>query len=127
MAQILEVQEKEIKKQEQKQLTFEDICPIWARRINAWLGLPPNARGKFLNTLNSDCQNCFLGEAWGWESLWGDCPECQEFGGCGAHYSLVDNVTQNRIYPNFYKNRDLFVAHWNECHRVINNGLDHGI
>ncbi len=120
MAQILEVKEKEIKKQEQKQLTFEDICPTWARRINAWRGLPPDARKKFRVELSSDCRKCFLGEAWGWSEEWGKdslCAKCTYFGGCGTTTSLVDYVEQEKIYSEFYKNRDLFVAHWNACHR----------
>ena len=82
-----------------KQLTFEEICPYWAKELR---------RGTASKGLLNNFTQCIVGEAHGFNSdysyasLNSFCQECFDysFDFGGKDLSQIDN----------------FVAHWNEKH-----------
>src|SRR5215212_8749901 len=80
--------------QEQKQLTFEDICPTWSQAIQ------DGKTREFLHIMNPNY--CILGGASGWNGKYmGNCSECYQFSAEFPNY-FDGWVTDNQFH--FYVN-----------------------
>ena len=108
--------------QEQKQLTFADICPQWDKKLRGW-------RNSHLDMRNA--RTCIVGEAWdfngdyfpmfNWETVYSPsyleqdpdrCATCAEF---STHFPWSYNLRKTNP-TNFENLQDAFVRHWNEKH-----------
>ena len=82
-----------------KQLTFEQICPLWSQYLSNPLG------GHHPRLCIDDSKYCIVGEAHGWHSNTEHrCMECRKFS--------FDFCYSDR----FETLKTLFVEHWNEKH-----------
>ncbi len=112
-------------------LTFKDICPKWDQRVKYWKQLPMATREEYVHTLNYNSQKCFMGEAWMWTDDWNKqtgsidgCEICKLFGGTKGDLSLVKPIGKRSIKMKvFERNKNEFVAHWNEAHRDMKYGV----
>jgi hypothetical protein len=100
--------------QQQKLLTFEDIVPKWAKKLNQQKGQLPSMlsliglRWYFELLSNS---KCIVGEAYGFSpSYVYNCKKCYNFG-----WEFMDSYTAHSRLR-FERNKELFVKHWNEQH-----------
>lgn len=125
----------------EKDLTFEEICPVWSDRIRNWDRLSFEEQHYLKSILKLDGTRCFLGEAWGWNNNWGRkqydgavCGQCRDFGEVNTPNSmvlpfltfvsgLVHGERSAEIFlENFEKRKSEFVDHWNKYHRRFIGG-----
>jgi len=95
-----------------KQLTLEDISPIWASRLKKE-NLPTFMSPRWLQW-RSELQKtskCVIGEAYGYSSQYAyDCDDCDKIG-CKFLYYFTLNWRGK-----LESNKQDFVRHWNEKH-----------
>lgn len=109
----LETQKEDTK----KELTFEEICPEWSRRIANFENLPMEKKQQIMDELRNP-RICFVGEAWKGRNY--DCPDCDSHMGfiqglCGPFLNHVD-LGYKFSWNEFNQRKDIFVKHWNEKH-----------
>jgi hypothetical protein len=98
-----------------KSLTFDEIVPKWANKINAvWqTGFPFPLSLRWWSwyfSLDSPAK-CIIGEAHGYSSHYeNECNICDSIGWEFGHFFLM------RSRKDFMANVEKFVAHWNEKH-----------
>lgn len=103
------------------QLSFEQVCPKWARKLK--IGL----EGQDVHTLATDSKYCIVGEAWGYSGRHAGyyiaalipfigCWKCVKFGReMGRIAKLHGRSCANDLYPMINR----FLEHWNGKHRNI--------
>jgi hypothetical protein len=102
-----------------RQLTFEDICPIWASKLRTGLD------AQDLKTLVRDSKYCIVGEAWGWTGRqtgyyiaplipFVGCWKCVKFGRSMA--KIARKHSQHSVVTQLQPVIGHFVEHWNEKH-----------
>ena len=84
-----------------KQLTFEQLCPKWAKIIKQCGCIPISI---FSGIYNYRC--CIVGEAHDWNNNY-ECDLC---------YSFADRFTRISLRASHDVLIDEFVEHFNECH-----------
>lgn len=104
----------------EKELTFEEICPIWSKKIRKGLDK------KDKETLSTDSKYCAVGEAWGYTGKQAGyyfaplipfvgCWSCIKFGRKFAVVAKKDNVAAN--YFDILISE--FLEHWNKKHKSV--------
>lgn len=99
-------------------LTLTDIAPKWADRFNQ-LPVPIlSLKGIQWGLELTAAEGCLVGEAYGFSSSYlQTCKTCEMIG------SNFQTTFITRSYENLKKNKEKFVKHWNEKHRLITEGL----
>ena len=109
----LETQKEETK----KELTFEEICPTWSRRIANYDELSEAEKIEIIQQLSYP-DKCFMGEARGFEYGFSKCLDCCDFGLYYSDKSLVSefSLSKKLNWNKFNLKKEAFVKHWNEKH-----------
>jgi hypothetical protein len=103
-----------IQEQKKKQLTFEEICPLWSKKIKYKTSLA--------NILDiSNYKYCIVGEAHGFTMNYSDqtdpnmCTECFQFsnGLCTGCFQFSNGLCGMNDLETKIAN---FTQHWNEVH-----------
>jgi hypothetical protein len=100
-----------------KKSSFEELCPIWAERLNSGLSEEDRA------TLAHDSKNCIVGEAWNFSGKYAGyyiaplipivgCWKCITFGRMFGRRCRTRNIQRTDLEPLI---KD-FMAHWKERH-----------
>ena len=107
-----------------KELTFEEVCPIWSQKLRKVL----NSRERYI--LANDSKNCLVGEAWGFTGKQAGyyiapliplvgCWTCIKYGKrIGKMAEKKDSVSGD-----FRPIISAFLLHWNKAHRNITNKM----
>jgi hypothetical protein len=97
--------------QEKKQLTFEEIAPLWYQYLTG----PIKSRDLEI----TDFSRCIVGEAHGFSSKSTKCEECHGFGllfcGIDAQRNMVGLLSAEEV--NNDNDVKEFVQQWNEVHK----------
>jgi hypothetical protein len=110
--------------QEKKTLSFEEICPQWARRIAGLDEFTEKKYDQFHAKLINE-KYCFVGEAHGFNGKY-HCDECDNFslfnegGLCEAfnvdHSPYLGKTNTKFDWNLFNRAKEAFVKHFNEVH-----------
>jgi hypothetical protein len=109
-------------------LTLEDVCPIWSKRLK--LGLAKKDK----DILARDSKYCLVGEAWGFTGKHAGyylaplipfigCWTCVQYG------NKMGKLTKRKTVATYLHSSDLepiiaeFLKHWNERHRSVTEKL----
>jgi hypothetical protein len=102
--------------QHRYQLTFKDICPKWAERLEQQkqqqqLPFPLSITWLRWYSQIRESSKCIVGEAHGYSSIYLiNCRECRRFCIKFMYLFLL------HWYSRLEKNKNLFVKHWNQKH-----------
>ena len=104
--------------QHRYQLTFKDICPKWAERLEQQkqqqLPFPLSITWLRWYSQIRESSKCIVGEAHGYSSIYLiNCRECKRFCIKFMYLFLL------HWYSRLEKNKNLFVKHWNQKHYRI--------
>ncbi|MFB5599670.1 MAG: hypothetical protein ACE5SW_05515 [Nitrososphaeraceae archaeon] len=108
----------------EKELTFEEICPIWSKKIRKGLDR------KDKEVLATDSKYCVVGEAWGYSGKQAGyyfaplipfigCWSCIKFGRKFAVFAKKDSISS----PKFNILISEFLQHWNKKHKSITKAI----
>ena len=104
-----------------KSITFNELCPIWSKKLS--LGL--DRVDKFM--IERDSKYCFIGEAWKFSGRYTGyylaflipfvgCWTCIKYSHQFAKISKNTNKKENLTRSNFEPLIEYFMKHWNEKH-----------
>jgi hypothetical protein len=103
--------------QQQCELTFKEISPKWAERLeqqNQQLPFPLSITWLRWYSKIRQSSKCIVGEAHGYSSIYLlNCRECRRFCMKFMYLFLL------HWYSRLEKNKNLFVKHWNQKHYRI--------
>ena len=107
-----------------KELTFEEVCPIWSQKLRRGL----SSRERYV--LANDSKNCLVGEAWGFTGKQAGyyiapliplvgCWTCIKYG------KQIGKMAENKdgVSGDFRPIISAFLLHWNKAHRNITNKM----
>ena len=106
---------------ETKSITFNELCPIWSKKLS--LGL--DRRDKFM--VERDSKYCIVGEAWKFSGKYTGyyldpliplvgCWTCVKYATKFAKVSKNKNKKENLTRSDFEPLIEHFMKHWNEKH-----------
>src|SRR5688572_27512613 len=108
-----------------KSITFNELCPIWSKKLS--LGL--DRVDKFM--IERDSKYCFIGEAWKFSGRYtgyylaflipfSGCWTCIKYSHQFAKISKNTNKKENLTRSNFEPLIEYFMKHWNENMSIKN-------
>ncbi len=110
----------------EQDLTFEEVCPVWAQKFRKGLDRQDTY------VLAKDSKYCLVGEAWGFTGKQAGyyiaplipivgCWSCVKYGQKFGKVAKRDECTRTGFEPLISE----FLAHWNREHKSITSGIKH--